>query len=253
MSLLHWTHSCFSTMTQLWQASLQGLQLSYHRYHFGLPQEACIYIQNVHEDHLQAKGHVSAWANNHIQTDQNVKCLTYIDTCKYVHTSSHERAEAEWIYSGVTVAHKNNSERRSKRYEERQAWQCKNSNAKSYSLHLSKHFILYSTSWQLVAIICFCLSCNERRHLKTPSTLTREACLLSAGLFFCLWPDRWRYTSLTQLQLPWLHTLLLAWDWQRLQIENREGKKKKHDKNIVFRVTQRDHKHVMCSKKPGPR
>lgn len=65
-----------------------------------------------------------------------------MSTCKYVHTSLHELAEAQWKYSVVTVAHKNNSERRSKRYEERQAWCARDATARAIPFICSE-FILY--------------------------------------------------------------------------------------------------------------
>lgn len=130
----------------------------------------------------------------------------------YVHTSSHALAERQRKCSVVTdcIAHKDNSDNWDQ--TERRVFRCGSTRNATVGviLHLSWVSISSCASWQLMAIICFCLSCEASRHLKNPCTLTREACLLSGGPFFCLQPDRERlipppsHTFTSHYWRPWL-------------------------------------------------
>lgn len=115
--------------------------------------------------------------------------------CVYLHTCAHMHRLIMKICSHLSVVALKGmtvTTEIKRRAESLEVWRRWKSNSRTCSLHLSWVSVSSYASWQLMAIIRLCVSCHASRHSQTPGTLTREACLLSGGPFFCLRPDRQR-------------------------------------------------------------
>lgn len=113
--------------------------------------------------------------------------------CVYLHTRVHMHKLIMKIclhISVVTLKGMTVTTEIKRKAESLKVWRRWKSNSRSCSLHLSWVSVSSYVSWQLMAIICLCVSYHASRHSRTPGTLTRKACLLSGGPFFCLQPDR---------------------------------------------------------------
>lgn len=175
-----------------------------------------------------------------------VTCLDYFYTCKYVHTSSCELAGTQRANSVATAARKkNNGERWSKRNDGRQAWQA----TQVQDLFPSS---VFSTSWQLVAMICFCLSYKDRRHFKKPQrSHTPGSSFSSRLLLLC---PAWQ----TEVHFPSRgFTSHYRTPWFLLGIGNRKkeggGKYNKNTVSGVKRLGAPEVNTNMRRKEPGPR
>lgn len=193
-----------------------------------------------------------------MQTDQikSSKIRWVFNLYLQVQICTHIPTWAGWSTVKIFCCHKNNSERRSKRHDERQAWQCKRCKSKSYSLHLklSKHLILDLVTACGNQLLLFVMQCEA--SLQNPQhSHTRGSSFISRPLLLSDLTDGGTSPSFSFTSHGRTPCVLFGvGNSYRL-----ETGRKKYKKNImtvakkVFGVTQREHKHVRCSKERGPR